>query len=305
MYVIYKITNKINNKIYIGQTINYEKRMKEHIYGRRNTKNHIEQVIDRAIKKYGVENFLFEKIDNSESQEEIDILERKYIKQYNSLKPNGYNVLKGGREKNGAWNMKEIEIYDLNGNYIESCESPSEYARINNKYNDSAIRDCCNKRILRHKDRIFKWKDDKAKITPYIKPKSAKSKVVYQYDLYGNFIREYESVTLASEITNTRRIGIVNCVNGNQKSANNFQWSYHKKEYLEIRKDLLNHSKLNKIYKIDDNGNIIKEYTTLIEAVLDMGFERKKYKVLWKYINKEKKFNGYYWKMEKKKPCQD
>ena len=57
MHVIYKITNKINNKIYIGQSINYEKRIKEHIYARKNEKKHLNQIIDIAIKKYGKENF--------------------------------------------------------------------------------------------------------------------------------------------------------------------------------------------------------------------------------------------------------
>lgn len=301
MYIIYKITNKINNKIYIGQSKNYDKRIKEHIYGRKN-KNI--QVIDRAIKKYGVENFAFEKIDEATTPEEIDKLEKEYILKYNSLKPNGYNILKGGRFQKGAWNMREIEVYDLLGNFIEECESPSEYARLHNEYNDSGIRDCCNKKNLRCKDKIFKWKDDNTEIKPYQKQKSSRMKKVYQYDLYGKFIAEYESVTEASTKTKTRRIGILNCTSGIQKTANNFQWSYIKKECLDVRNDILNNSKLNKIFKIDDNGKIIKIYNTTIEAVLDMGFERKKYKVLWKYLNKDKKFNGYYWKIEKKKPCQ-
>lgn len=304
MHVIYKITNKINNKIYIGQSINYEKRIKEHIYARKNEKKHLNQIIDIAIKKYGKENFSFEIIDKSESNEETDFLERKYIKEYDCLVPKGYNLLKGGRKQQGSWNMKEIEIYDLNGNYIESCESASEYARINKKYFDASIRDCCNGIVKRHYDKIFKWKNNDEKIIPYIKPQSSRKKIVYQYDLQGNYVNEYESVTLASEKTNTRRIGIINCANGKQKTANNFQWTYIKKDKIEIRNDILNNSKLNKIYKIDDNGNILKVYETTIQAVLDMGFERKKYKVLWKYLNKNKKFNGYYWKIEKKKPCQ-
>ena len=105
---IYKIQNKINNKIYIGQTINYDKRIDEHIYGRKNTKQHKEQVIDRAIKKYGKNNFSFEKIYTCSSQQEADEKEKKYIKIFNSLKPNGYNILEGGRYQQGSWNSKEI-----------------------------------------------------------------------------------------------------------------------------------------------------------------------------------------------------
>ena len=55
-YYIYLIANKINNKQYIGQTVNFKKRIKEHSYGRNDNKN---SLIDRAIKKYGKNNFDF------------------------------------------------------------------------------------------------------------------------------------------------------------------------------------------------------------------------------------------------------
>ena len=62
--IIYKITNKINGKVYIGQTSNtLEKRWWQHCHG---THKHI---IARAISKYGAENFKIEQIDVAESQE--------------------------------------------------------------------------------------------------------------------------------------------------------------------------------------------------------------------------------------------
>ena len=53
---IYKITNLINGHIYIGQSINIERRFREH-------KNGSELIVDKAIKKYGVENFSFDIIE--------------------------------------------------------------------------------------------------------------------------------------------------------------------------------------------------------------------------------------------------
>lgn len=95
--LIYKITNKINDKIYIGQTTqslnnrihNYKNDVK---YSKRSRK-----IID-AMKKYGFENFVFEIIyDNIASKTEMDELERKYIRDFNSCDDNiGYNMDLGG-----------------------------------------------------------------------------------------------------------------------------------------------------------------------------------------------------------------
>ena len=88
---LYRITNLINNKKYIGITNNYKRRWSNHCCG--NSKN---MVISRAIKKYGKENFLFEIIQKNLSLEEANQKEIEYIKLENTLAPNGYNVSKGG-----------------------------------------------------------------------------------------------------------------------------------------------------------------------------------------------------------------
>ena len=57
MIGIYKITNLINDKKYVGQSIHIDRRWKEHIYQNRNS------AIHQAIEKYGIENFIFEIIE--------------------------------------------------------------------------------------------------------------------------------------------------------------------------------------------------------------------------------------------------
>ena len=70
MKSIYKITNLINNKVYIGQSVHPERRWHEHIWGNNKYKSYIHS----AIKKYGVENFLFEIIEsNIENYNEREI----------------------------------------------------------------------------------------------------------------------------------------------------------------------------------------------------------------------------------------
>jgi group I intron endonuclease len=95
MGYIYKITNTITNKCYIGETKqnNIEVRWKQH----KNTiKNGIGcPALKDAVKKYGIVNFKFEILlicfDEDRYKYEIE-----YIKKYNSKVPNGYNILGGG-----------------------------------------------------------------------------------------------------------------------------------------------------------------------------------------------------------------
>lgn len=95
MGYIYKITNNITNKCYIGETkqSNIEVRWKQH----KNTiKNGVGcPALQDAVKKYGIDNFKFEILlicfDEDRYKYEIE-----YIKKYNSKVPNGYNILDGG-----------------------------------------------------------------------------------------------------------------------------------------------------------------------------------------------------------------
>lgn len=101
MVGIYKITNLINHKIYIGQSTNIERRWKEHKY-RTNKEwkgNHeYYSILSRAIQKYGIENFSFEIIEEC-SESELNQKEIYYIQYFNSQIPNGYNISAGGSHK--------------------------------------------------------------------------------------------------------------------------------------------------------------------------------------------------------------
>lgn len=91
--IVYKITNKINNKCYIGQTVRkLSKRFSEHAALDRNYK------ISNAIHKYGRENFVLEILEEGAHIEDLNYLEVYYIKYYDSIN-NGYNLEKGGMNK--------------------------------------------------------------------------------------------------------------------------------------------------------------------------------------------------------------
>ena len=97
--LIYKITNKTNNKCYIGQTIKIaEERWKEHQSHAFGTHpNDINKTLYRAIRKHGIENFTFEVLqDNIETFEQLDKAEIYWIDFYNSF-IKGYNETFGGQ----------------------------------------------------------------------------------------------------------------------------------------------------------------------------------------------------------------
>lgn len=91
-YCIYVITNLINGKKYVGQTTkSLEDRFKDHC-SKRKTKMYIQ----KAILKYGKNNFRIELLEEVSTIEELNRREQFYISHLNTLEPNGYNLTTGG-----------------------------------------------------------------------------------------------------------------------------------------------------------------------------------------------------------------
>jgi group I intron endonuclease len=91
--VVYKISNSINGKIYIGQTTRLLRiRFSEHCTRDKGQ-------LRNAINKYGRENFHIEVLCECSSIDELNKKEEFFIESMNTLKPNGYNLLRGGRNK--------------------------------------------------------------------------------------------------------------------------------------------------------------------------------------------------------------
>ena len=98
MIGIYKIINKVNGKLYIGQSIDIKDRWEQHRYKAFNSKEvAYNSAIHQAFRKYGMEAFEFEVIEEC-LKEELDEKERYWIAFYNSLSPNGYNITPGGQK---------------------------------------------------------------------------------------------------------------------------------------------------------------------------------------------------------------
>ena len=106
---IYIIKNNINDKVYIGQTIqDYKRRW----HGHKHESKSIDRPLYRAMRKYGYDKFWVELIEDNIPYEELDEREIYYIKLYDCINPKGYNISPGDKvleqkKKDKLW-QKEL-----------------------------------------------------------------------------------------------------------------------------------------------------------------------------------------------------
>jgi hypothetical protein len=223
-YLIYKHTNKINGKCYIGQTCQEpEKRWGKNGNGYKNK----HKKFWRAIQKYGWDNFIHEIIYSDLTAEEANKLERQLIEEYNSIK-NGYNISEGG--SNNPKHLRAIYQLDCNKNILAvyNCITDAERA-LNVKR--SHIVECC-KGTLR-KSLGFYWCYIEDYNNYSIKARQKKSTVasgnlVYQLDSNKTIIAKFPSYLAATRsITNSNtksNTAIKECCAGKRISCYGYYW---------------------------------------------------------------------------------
>lgn len=124
---IYKITNKNDGKVYIGQSLDCERRLKEHKQKRTLT-------IDDWINFLGADNFTYEIIEECDN---LDEREEYYIEYYNSKK-NGYNIQNGGGnnsvgEGNGRAKLTKQDVINIRTAYNNKASSKTEYQKYSDR----------------------------------------------------------------------------------------------------------------------------------------------------------------------------
>ena len=200
--IIYKITNKINNKVYIGQTIrSLKKRWIEHC-----CKGSCCPFIHRAIAKYGVDNFTIEQIDHSHSREELDNKEVFWIEFYNSIAPNGYNLTSGG-ETNKNIN-EEVRRKISDGHKGEK----------NHRFGTHISEE--HKQKISEANKGIKWsKERRLKITGSKHPRARAVICVETGEVF-------DCIKSASENKKLNHRNISNVCLGKRKTCGNFHWRY-------------------------------------------------------------------------------
>lgn len=135
--IIYKVTNKENNKVYIGQTIQTLQERKNKHYYKARQKNDYNTHFINALRKYPENSFTWEIIDTANSQDELDDKEKEWITYYNSVEK-GYNTKDDGQtiivtdkflEKCGS---RPFYAFDLRGNKLGEFLNQREFTRQHN-----------------------------------------------------------------------------------------------------------------------------------------------------------------------------
>ncbi len=129
---IYKYTNKINGNSYIGQSINIEQRYQQHLFDAKNLATRKGTAIDKAIAKYGIENFTFEILEEC-PKEQLNEREKYWINFYDTYN-NGYNLTSGGDavrgEEHGRAILTEAEVYFIRDMYANHIARKEAYEQV-------------------------------------------------------------------------------------------------------------------------------------------------------------------------------
>ena len=192
--IIYKITNTINNKVYIGVTTKtLENRWANHM----NRLNRYQKYgvdgyhLYLAMDKYGVDSFKIEEIDRADTLEELFQREIEYIVKYDSYN-NGYNSTKGGEiepmqfEKTAIKHRKVMQSEEVRSKISETMQ---EY-RDNNPFTEETR----NKLSEAMRRRYEEGTAPKGVITPEILEAATISKQKKVIVTYGEKIKEFDSI---------------------------------------------------------------------------------------------------------------
>ena len=151
MIGIYLITNSLNGKKYVGQSIDIQRRFKEH---QSNSRYKLGREIDIAIKEYGKENFTYEVLEEC-SKEMLDKKEIYWIEKLNTYGEQGYNKNKGGNqasigEDNGNSKLSEQEVLQIRTDYANHLSQEESYEKYKNKISFLTFQSIWNGRTWSH-----------------------------------------------------------------------------------------------------------------------------------------------------------
>lgn len=218
---IYKITNKINNKCYIGQSTNLKSRINSHKSMLKHN-NESNVLLKRATEKYGYKNFEIEVIKYC-VEEELDYYELYFIQYYGSYKRNkGYNIELGGNQ-NKHLSKEQIEkMRKTKKGKLMGKENPF-YGRKHTEESKKKISEAKkgNKGCLGR----FMSEETRRKIGEA--NKWNRIKIVNCYTLDNVFLKTYHSVAEAARQLNVKSSSLIaQCSRGKRKSAYGYKWKY-------------------------------------------------------------------------------
>lgn len=273
MIGIYKITNEINGKCYIGQSIDIDKRWKEHktVYNHPRCSHYH---IYKAFRKYGIENFSFIVIEECQ-QSLLNEREKYWIEYYDSFN-NGYNMTVGGE---GTEVIERDLVYELWDKGLT----------VNNIANNVQCSSITIQRILHNYEKYSTTESFLRRAAKFKKP-------ITQYGMDGHSISYYDSIIEASRITHIPADGISACCNGRLKSAGGYQWAFGMEENINCYEDVIiyKNGKPKRVAQYTKSNEFIDEYESILDAQRKTGIGRL---IISRACNGIQKYGaGYIWK---------
>lgn len=247
MYQIYKITNQKNRLVYIGSSIEVERRWRQHKEASINENDHhYNYPLIVAFREFGVTNFTFEVIDTLPTWEAMIEAEHNWIVKENCVKPNGYNqtdktdspkfdpaiakkMSDTKREKYGK-RVREIDkhnnILAIWGSLAKAGEKTElDRFKISNVYNGTRL--TTGNRVFRFLDEEDKIIEPEVKVNQIQSNRITKtSRRVGAYDKDNHLIQEFDSLQLAAQFCGGNSSTISAVCRGKRKSHKNYIWRY-------------------------------------------------------------------------------
>ena len=253
MIGIYCVKNIVNEKVYVGKSVDIEKRWKDHKngYNNPNSSQYISYFYN-ALRKYGFNSFEFSVLEEC-TEDKLNDREIFWINKFQSNnREYGYNTTDGGDGVTGYWD-RPVYQYDLDGNFIQGYKSGADARR---KTRILAINLCCNGGVKSAGG--YMWSYEKHdKISKCIR--NYRTSKVYQYGLDGLYIASYDSILEASQITGTPYKKIIACLHSKTTPSRggDFMW---KKEFVESLPPYKKNLKHSPVVQLTVDGKVVSKY---------------------------------------------
>lgn len=254
---IYVIINLVNNKFYVGSSVDLWKRALKHFSNLRKGK-HDNQHLQNSYNKYGKKYFIAVEIEKVDNKDNLTKREQYWMDELDVCnKEIGYNILPKAnstlghkhseetkkrmskaksnpsqeiRDKIRQSKFKKVVQLTTNGEFIKEWKSIS-HAGNELKFIQGHISSCCCHTRQTHKGFMWVFYDE------YILPdfnvdnlikkhKTKRGLTTLQYDLDGNFIKEWHNAKIAANELNLNHVSITQCCTGEYKKSQGFIWKY-------------------------------------------------------------------------------
>lgn len=288
--IIYKVTNLVNKKLYIGLTTkSLEERRREHI---KQVNNDSQLAFHRAIRKYGLDNFIWEVIDKADNKNELCNKEMYWIGYYKTYThlddSHGYNMTIGGEGAMGRIHSDETrKIMSEKKQGVFDGENNPMYGKKHTEETANKIR------------KALKGKGAGGK--------NPRARAIVQLTLDGDFVAEHSNakevaVNMFNAVNGTN---ILQCCRGRRRTAYGFIWAY-KSDYESYSKEQIsemsrlaklgnsgeNHVRSRSVVKLDMDGNFIEEFQSARQGAITVdGYSSE----VLKCCKRKGSYKGYKW----------